>query len=276
MEDHPQHNRKAPLARQPRAVDALASKALDQLASRADRDAMQTVSVARAVELMHDAAMDADSTRLIRLRDQLLRLGLSPVDLSEQCIPAVARLLGDQWCEDELGFAGVTIGCARLTSMLRAVDLAYSPEPPITAPQILVLVGDDVYHTLGATVLSGILRRAGLCTQLWIGAEPATLAQHLDQAEFDAVFISASIGETLESVRLLVSTAKMACPTIPIVVGGTIIEDVGSPEEVQTLTGATLVTNNPYEAIKLCETTEGRPPAPTPRSIGQTPNRNGI
>lgn len=276
MEDHPQHNRKAPRARQSRAVDTLASKALGQLTSQANRDAIQSVSVDRAIELMHDAAMDADSTQLIRLKDQLLRLGLSPVDLSESCIPTVARMLGDQWCEDELGFAGVTIGCARLTSMLRAVDLAHSPEPPITAPQILVLVGDDVYHTLGATVLAGILRRAGLCTQLWIGAEPATLAQHLDQAEFDAVFISASIGETLESLRLLVSTARAACPTIPVVVGGTIIEDVGSAEEVQTLTGATLATNNPYEAIELCQTTKDTIPTQTPSTFSQPPNRNEI
>lgn len=275
MADHPQHKNDTPRSSERGAITSLAKSALNQVAARPAANAPSPVALDVAIEQLHDAAIDTDSQRLNAVTDALLRDGLSPVAVSEICIPAVARRLGDQWCGDDLGFAGVTIGCARLTSTLRRLDQTYASDPPASAPHILILVGEDVYHTLGATVLSGIIRRSGYSTQLWIGADPATLAQHLAQSEFDAVFISASIGESLETIRRLVSTSQSACPTIPVIVGGTIIEYVGSAEEVKTLTGATLATNNPNEALELCEIAKNSAPSQTPPSSETSTSKGG-
>lgn len=203
---------------------------------------------------LNAAAMSADRAACGIALDRALATGIPPEDIADLYIPELARQMGDKWCSDELGFAGVTIGVSRLQVMLRDLGPDWSGDnaADAMAPAIMLIVAQDVYHTLGAMVLAGQLRRKGLSVRLTLGLRHEEIAARIRRMGFDAVFISASRGETLESLRRIVDVVKTATDQhLPIVIGGTILE-VETKEDVKALTGADYATAQPDEAIQLC------------------------
>lgn len=184
--------------------------------------------------------------------EQVLAAGVSAADIADRYIPTIARDMGEQWCRDEMGFATVTIGASRLQSMLRQLGPAWASDSvtPPDAPTVLVVVAQDIYHTLGAMVLAGQLRRKGASVRLVLGATPPEVATQTTQLKYDAVFLSASCGESLESLRKIVDSVAQSGPhPTPVVLGGTILMDAPN---AKALTGATFTTNDPDEALALC------------------------
>jgi methylmalonyl-CoA mutase cobalamin-binding subunit len=186
----------------------------------------------------------------------MVEVGIPPEEIADHYIPAVARRLGEMWCEDEVSFATVTIGVARLQGLLRDLEdiagMARMDEPE--GASLLVVVAAGVYHTLGAMVLTGQLRRRGHAVRLLLGPEPEAVAVAVRQARFDAVLISASDGGSAESVRQIVHAVKTATGAAPpVVIGGTILvsEDL-TGADIRSLTGADHVTSDPTEALHLC------------------------
>lgn len=208
---------------------------------------------------LKDAALSAERAACKSAVSNALASGISPEDLADHYIPELAREMGDQWCSNQMGFATVTIGVSRLQSMLRDLGPGWSGDTSADpdAPLIMLIVPQDVYHTLGAMVLGGQLRRKGMSVRLMLGARREELATQLRTTVYHAVFISSSIGETYESLRRIVNVIKTAsrdCP--PIVVGGTILDDDGG-QDVAALTGADYATKIPEEALELCGLTDG-------------------
>ena len=203
---------------------------------------------------LRDATMDPDPrASKIAVLDALAQ-GARPEDLADYYIPTIARELGDRWCVDQLSFAGVTIGASRLQAMMRELGPNWTSDKAAdpAAPSILLLVMQDVYHTLGAIVLSSQLRRKGLSVKLVLGAKSEDVAERLQRTSYQAVFISSSCGETLESLRRIIDVIKTSTPTPPpIVVGGTILA-VETVNDVTALTGADYATRLPDEALRLC------------------------
>lgn len=199
--------------------------------------------------------------------ESVLRAGVTPEDIADFYIPAIARKMGEQWCSDEMGFAAVTIGTSRLQAMLRQLGPHWSGDSALhpDAPTIMVVVATDIYHTLGAMVLSGQLRRRGISVRLMLGATPSEVAMQTGALRFDAVFVSASCGETLESLRKIVESVGQghARPT-PVVVGGTILREA---PDAKDLTGADFATDNLDEALILCGLHEA-PALPVPEWQG--------
>jgi len=200
------------------------------------------------------AALDPEPGNARTVMKQMIADGVSPEQLSDHYIPAIARELGDRWCDDNLSFANVTIGTSRLQFMLRELGVNWSGNAVARSnPEtILLIVSKDVYHTLGAVVLSGQLRRQGLSVKLILGADTKDIAQRVARTKYSAVFISSSRGELLEPLRLIVDAVRASTvEQIPIVIGGTIL-DVETAETVTALTGATYATKIPQEALELC------------------------
>lgn len=184
--------------------------------------------------------------------------GVRREDLADFYIPEISRQLGDEWCSDQLGFANVTIGVSRLQSMLRDLGPDWSGDKTASpdAPSIMLLVPQEVYHTLGAMVLSGQLRRKGLSVRMMIGARIEEVVDRISQTHYDAIFITASCGETLETLRRIVDVIRTSTDqTPPIVIGGSILE-VETEDNVTALTGADYATSKPDRALKLCGLTK--------------------
>ncbi|WP_245541106.1 cobalamin-dependent protein [Yoonia vestfoldensis] len=213
----------------------------------------------RKLDMQIMAAMRAAALSISRedcsaVLQTALQAGIARDDLADFYIPELARELGEDWCTDMLSFASVTIGVSRLQAMLRDLGPEWAGDQSANpaAPSILLIVGQDVHHTLGAMVLSGQLRRKGLSVRLMLGADLKDLAQKLSNTSYDAVFISSSSGESLESLRRIVYVIRTASKTTtPIVIGGTILE-VETYYDVTALTGADYATIVPSEALELC------------------------
>jgi methanogenic corrinoid protein MtbC1 len=200
------------------------------------------------------AALDRDPANAKRTIHHVMAAGVRAEDLADFYIPTIARDLGDQWCEDGMSFASVTIGVSRLQMMLRELGANWSGNMAENdnTDTILLVIPKDIYHTLGAVVLSGQLRRKGLSVKLLLGGDPKDVAQRVESTKYSAVFISSSRGEALESLRLIVDAIKTSVSKRPpIVVGGTILE-VETAEDVMALTGADHATKIPDEALRLC------------------------
>lgn len=146
---------------------------------------------------------------------ELLRAsGLSVKTIAETLVPHVAQELGDRWCDDNLGFARVTIGCARLQRLLRALGPDWygtlrEEEPRL---RILLIVPDGMNHTLGGLVLTGKLRRLGYDVRSIMGQACHVISEIVSEWSFDLVLISASGSESLEQIAELVDIARNASP----------------------------------------------------------------
>lgn len=234
------------------SVDALASRALSMVAERNTKlSAELDYDFARR---LHDAAAGLSVESVASVIDAMTASGIPTTTISDLYIPHVARVMGDEWCEDTMSFARVTIGTARLQSALRSLgdhwsfhDFAENVEDDRA---IIVIVVKDSFHTLGAMVLCGQLRRLGLSVRLSMGASDNELRAIFTAGKFDAALISANESETLDSLRQVVELIrKSASSPPPIIVGGGILDQ---GVDVLAETGADFVTKDPVEALEHC------------------------
>ncbi|MEL6551048.1 MAG: cobalamin-dependent protein [Pseudomonadota bacterium] len=174
--------------------------------------------------------------------------GVSRAKVVDRYIPAAAQKLGAAWCEDQMSFADVTIGSARLQAMLRDMRAPQVTDPG--AQSVLVAVPQDAYHTLGASVLADQLRRFGIAPHMALGLGLGELSELVETHDYNAVLISAASSQRLESIRDIVNCIRTASRSnTPIVLGGSVM-DIDT--DIKTLTGADYVSNNPEEALRAC------------------------
>ncbi len=204
------------------------------------------------IALLKAAALSSDAGESRRALGHLLMEGVSPEVIADHYIPGAARSLGEGWCRDEIGFASVTIGSSRLQSMLRELGQFWVGDDVARADAatVLLVVSHNIHHTLGAVVVAGQLRRKGISVRLMLDAKAHEVGAAARRGHYDAIFLSASCGEKLESLRQIVDSIRQDQEhATPIVIGGTILSE---RSRVAKLTGADFATNDPDEALTLC------------------------
>ncbi len=203
---------------------------------------------------LHDAMLDHNPHEGRAAVRQAVMSGVRAEDIADFYVPVLARAYGDLWCEDELTFGEVTIAVSRLQTVLRDLE-AYWPRANdcrTSHATLMLVIPQDVFHTLGAFVLSGQLRRKGISVKMVLGGNAKTIADELSGSEFDAIFISASQSDTLASLRLIIDAVKAETEDAPpVVVGGSIL-DVETAETVMAETGADYATGHSEEALRHC------------------------
>ena len=201
---------------------------------------------------MQKAVLDVRRGHLEDLVSQMRGALISPAEIAENYVPMVARRLGDCWVEDTLDFRSVSIGSARLQSLLWQLE-EFEPRIPLrtelSQANMLVVVPEACQHTLGATVLAGQLRRMGRGVKLELATSPNALKGIMDTADFAGVMISASSREPLASLADLVQTARQSQAKTPILIGGNILEKMS---EIKDTTGADLITSDVDPALRFC------------------------
>ena len=249
MADNPKKGPRASEDVAGRGVDALATQALSVVASQGQRQKPINTAL---LERLDAAARKGDHDGCLAVVADMKSAGINAEEVAERYIPELARRMGDEWCEDSMSFAEVTIGVSRLQSLLRDLGPEWRADRHADpyAPAALVVVALDDYHTLGAMILSGQLRRRGLSVKLQLGSSPESLSATLEDTDYDAVLISASVGESLETLRRLVKavrTTKGENP--PVVIGGAIVDEHDALSEE---TGANFATSDVDEALEHC------------------------
>lgn len=227
-------------------ISALSARKSEQKPARPSSLDQEIVNRLCDVEVLSDAAR-----RAALLRDLQAR-GLSGGDIADHYIPAAARRMGHMWTEDRMSFVEVTIGTARLQSMLRELGPEWRADfvPHTEGLNALMIVPVGCYHTLGAMVAVGQLRRVGLSVRLTLGLDiPGTVAL-VQSRRFDMIMMSVSTGVCFDIVRGYVNSIRNALvPAVPVVVGGSVLSD---HMDICRLTGADFATNDVAEAVALC------------------------
>ncbi|SIO50109.1 Methylmalonyl-CoA mutase, cobalamin-binding subunit [Rhodovulum sp. ES.010] len=231
-------------------VESLATQVLSALASRAGHAEHEIDGVVLenfcADILKGDTAIRTDSVADLR------RQGIQIGTILDGYIPAAAREMGDRWCRDELSFADVTIGAARLQAILRELSAPWMTDAsmPVDAPNVMVVVPLEEFHTLGGMTATSQLRRMGISVCLCLGQSEDEVLQKAAARRFDMIAVSVSCRQKLDSARKLVKSLRRAVEgKVPIVVGGLVVDGA---EDIRALTGADHATTDPVEALRLC------------------------
>lgn len=231
-------------------VGSLAIRAIDVLVARRSGGNGQDERARRWIMLLHDAAVGVDAAACREVADRMLGAGISPAEICDLYVPAVARRLGEEWCEDSMSFAEVSIGSARLQALLRDVALDPMRDPVDESGRKRVMVVADEHHTLGAMVLTGQLRRRGTSVRLVFGRSAEELRRQARDVGFDAVLVSVALADDLGSVKRLVTMLReVAGSGTPIVVGGGIL-GTGAERALEE-TGADLATSDAGTVLGL-------------------------
>ena len=248
MADGPDNLRKGRSEKPVELVESLANEALKFLARQR---VSGRFSVSETyVERLHAAVLDGSEDRRWALVEDMLADGIGLDAIIDIYVPTVARRLGVEWCEDDLGFAQVTVGSARLQGLMHELSRRTRPQSASDFGVAVMVIGEE-YHTLGALVLTSQLRRLGVSVRLLIGARGGVVAQDVADGHFDAVFISASHSETLEDLAKFVKILKREMNAgTPIIIGGPILENC---EDVAASTGAHFATSDVVEALRVCQ-----------------------
>lgn len=200
------------------------------------------------VDRMARAVLGAEPQLLRGVVDEMRAENFTALEIAEVYVPAVAQFLGQGWVCDELDFAAVTIGAARLQSMLRYLEFESSYATP-RAVGFLVGVPEGVQHTLGASVLAAQLRQRGYSVHLDLTLTPERLAEQMRKEHYGGILLSASGAAHLESCRKLLDHLRQESRNTPVILGGTLLEQVN---DIKSLTGVDLVTSDVGEALAFC------------------------
>ncbi len=231
-------------------VETLASRALGVLASK--RISAASLLSERFLDELEEAVRSVEGGRRKAIVRAMTDAGIRPEDIVDFYIPEVARRMGERWCSDGLSFADVTIGSARLQGLLREIagNWFEHRDTDADAPCVMIVVLTDEYHTLGSMVLASQLQRVGVSVKLMVGQSESQVLRSVAEGHFDAILISAAVGERLATLRKLVEKIRTnSSRATPIVIGGSIVT---REAELKTKTGADHATTDPREALRSC------------------------
>ncbi|PWK61553.1 cobalamin B12-binding domain-containing protein [Roseicyclus mahoneyensis] len=206
----------------------------------------------RKLEQLLEAFLSSDEDKrhdmLMRLRQDGVPIG----DIIDHILPAVARIMGERWAADQISFAHVTIGTARLQEAVRVLGWHDKTRQRVaeTAPVILLIIPKPEHHTLGAFVLADQWRRMGFRVDIAIDQHPRQIADMLRKRRYVMIGITAAGRRTLASARELVDTIRLtAARATPIFVGGAVLDrDI----DVLAITGADHVARDAGSALRVC------------------------
>ncbi len=202
----------------------LASKALSEVAARAEVR-LQHASNTPLVNRILNAAMARSDETLSAACETMMEQGVPAEVIVDDVVPRAARAMGEEWVRDISSFVSVTLGSARLQTLVRELGANWTADAAdLTQSTVLLWVPQSAQHTLGATVVSTQLRRMGHSVHFTPGGGLSDLTQTLTTSNYDALVISASLSETPSDVNAIVDTAKKCSASLPIVVGGTILK----------------------------------------------------
>jgi MerR family transcriptional regulator, light-induced transcriptional regulator len=159
---------------------------------------------------------------------QLRKTRLSYAMLCDIYIPEAARRMGEAWTDGDMSWLDVSMGVARLQSLLREIGTEWAADraDDMGYGAVLMVVPEGEQHTLGPMVAMGQLRRMGLSVCLRIAPNARELSHLLDHRDFDGILISVATEARLKSAATLIRffrSLKLNVP--PIVLGGPIVYD---------------------------------------------------
>jgi methanogenic corrinoid protein MtbC1 len=204
-------------------VPVLAARALGRLASERSVNGTAGLAIDQfCAALLEDAPQAAHE-----YVDRLIGCGVGVEAIYDAFIPRAAARLGDLWLDDRLGFAGVTLGMARLTEVFRRLSPSFlkgRPAAPVADPlgrQALFALAPGESHALGVVMAADYFHRHGWSVRVELQADGATLERIVRAQPFDLVGLSAGSRRMIPDLRRTVRRLRAAArPSARFALGG--------------------------------------------------------
>ncbi len=218
----------------------------------ADRNA-KTMSEPREALVTRLIAASQSGTKAAfsELLSEVKRARITLAALADVYIPLAARRMGEAWHNDQMSWMDVSIGVARLQSLLREIGTAWVADQAGDTGHgiVMFIVPDREQHTLGPMVATGQLRRYGVSVCLRIAPSVNELRSLMAARRFDGVMVSVSTRDKLESVAKTVQILRtMVTHPMPIIVGGAV---QAKSEDIMSMTGADFSSNDVGAALEV-------------------------
>lgn len=246
-------------------VGEFAKLALQQLASPTGMRTARSAGLTEHLDKLCEAFLsDSNEPRHHEIH-QMRRDGVTVPEIIDHVIPAVAAILGQRWADDELTFAEVTIGSARLQEAVRGLtahELSWTangireikrsagPDRVHTPPRVLMVIPRPEQHTIGAFVAADQFRRFGYKVDIAVDQHPEEIAVSLQKRNYCMIGITVAGRRTLASSRELVDIIRATVTRVtPIVLGGSLLD---TDQDLKIATGVDHVARSVRDALDKC------------------------
>ena len=193
-------------------------------------------------------AVNEDVPAALEFVQAIASAGISLEVILLHLLTPAARLLGDQWLEDERSFTEVTVGLATLQQVVQILRPRFAPGAPDRGFVLLMAPAPD-QHTLPIYLVGEFLRRAGWGVQVAPNLAESDLLALLAEQRVDMVGISVSNSDLLRPVTRMVAAVKKASinPDVLVMLGGS-VELAAHASQI----GATFCSD-PRDAVRWLE-----------------------
>ena len=158
------------------------------------------------------------------LIERLQGEGLDQEGIFLELITPAARYLGQQWEEDQLGFADVTVGLMQMQEVIHSMGYEYhdGPQHATGVKRVMLASAPGSQHVLGLSIVSEMFRKAGWQVVLEVSPSRTQLCHAVQNEWFDLVGLSVALDSQLEALSALVDSLKSASrnPSTPVLLGG--------------------------------------------------------
>ncbi|MEM9575296.1 MAG: cobalamin-dependent protein [Pseudomonadota bacterium] len=196
--------------------------------------------------------IEGDTQATEDLLSSYKEMGCSSVALILYLLSYAARELGQQWCDDVLSFADVTVGVSGLHRALSLLDRDLASElPRVEGARSIMLVcpkGDT--HIFGISVIAAFFRNAGWTVETVMQAEEKEVLNAVSNTKFDVVGLSISRFEDVQQFKNLITRIRDRSiqPGLKILVGGSLIL---TKQELVAKLGADASADNALDALEI-------------------------
>ena len=151
--------------------------------------------------------------------------GLQADAIVDYCIPKIARNYGQEWTNDSLSFASVSVGCVHLQLVLKHIihDRGFNVLDGNGKCILLASLAPE-QHTLGALVLADQLRRLDFSVKMCLGTSTEDVTKNVFENKYQAVLFSASTLEAADISAQCVNQIRRNYTYQPLVfLGGSVL-----------------------------------------------------
>lgn len=203
------------------------------------------------VETLANLAIESDTAGALAQIDSMMAEGVGMDAIYLNLLGATARMLGELWEQDKIGFVDVTMGLCTLHQVLFRLAPArteHSDSPGTRRVLFAPVPGED--HVFGALIVARFFNRTGWRTWTETSISEVDLVDLIRVERFHLIGLSiacdvhhGALARTVEKIRMLPNAPR-------IMIGGHACDiDATLPERV----GADASSSDPASAVQIAE-----------------------
>ncbi|WP_338550063.1 cobalamin B12-binding domain-containing protein [Roseovarius phycicola] len=204
-------------------VESLAREALRRLAERDVSLDTTLHDIAPSEEVLADFCAALISENDTAAADIILRLNakqVSPEFVYLSYLAAAARMLGDWWEEDRVGFWQVTVGTGRLLAIMRSMSHLFESTVRLEQKTAIFASVPGEQHVLGMHMAADLFQKDGWNIAMKVGLDHDQLISEIEHTPTDVIGLSMGGGHALDALSKLVVALHISRPNTPIVLSG--------------------------------------------------------